>query len=251
LSGDGGDDCLKVTAPNSRFGQIEELARYIEQNETYISPDRAEAIMKLPAGTLHDELRTLFESYPEKDLARRIKHFKIFERGRRCYFEGEDRARSFLWQDSPFYSLPLFRHCMRVPDRLKRANTFCRKALTALSPAAAGVPVISSGYPPNSWKYAFYHRTKEAVLHLPKPLVHLARHLTGDFRKAPYAVPVAFAAHLRDEVTGHTTLAQLLDSDQILLALPRMGSAHAFFCLWTVVMLEKAYRVRVPRVQVE
>jgi asparagine synthase (glutamine-hydrolysing) len=244
FSGDGGDDCLKVTAPRLRFRQATDVVGYILEKETCVRPDQAEAVLKLPAGTLRDELQTLFESYPEQDLARRIKHFKIFERGRRCYFEGEDRTRSFLWQDSPFYSLPLFRHCMRVPDRLKRYNVFCRQALLALSPAAAGVPVVSSGYPPASWRYALYHRAKETVLDLPRPLVTLARRLTGSRRKAPYAVPIAFTTYLRDQLTGDTALAKLLDRDQLLSTLPQIGSAHAFFCLWTVVMLEKVYRLR-------
>jgi asparagine synthase (glutamine-hydrolysing) len=244
FSGDGGDDCLKVTAPRIRFRRVADVVRYILEKETYVRPDQAEAILKLPAGTLRDELQMLFESYPEQDLARRIKHFKIFERGRRCYFEGEDRTRSFLWEDSPFYSLPLFRHCMRVPDRLKRYNVFCRQALLALSPAAAGVPVVSSGYPPASWRYALYHRGKETLLGLPRPLVRVARRMSGGLPQAAYAVPAAFTAYLRDELTANTPLAKLLDRDRLLRTLPQIGSAHAFFCLWTVVMLEKAYRSR-------
>jgi asparagine synthase (glutamine-hydrolysing) len=244
LSGDGGDDCLKVTAPRRRFQTVEDLVRFVLEWETCVRPDRAEAILRLAPGTLHQELRTLFDSYPERDLARRIKHFKIFERGRRCYFEGEDRTRFFLWQDSPFYSVPLFRHCMQVPDGRKRYNNFCRHALMALSPAAAGVPVISSGYPPASRSYALYHRAKETVLDLPRPVAMLAHRLTGKPREGSYTVPDAFAAYLRDELARDTPLSDLLDGDQLLEALPEIGGAHPFFCLWTVAMLEKAYRTR-------
>jgi asparagine synthase (glutamine-hydrolysing) len=244
LSGDGGDDCLKVTAPRQRFNTVEDLSQYIAEWEHCIPPAQAEAILKLRPGTLYGELRGLLESYPERDLARRIKHFKIFERGRRCYFEGEDRTRFFLWQDSPFYSAPLFRQCMRVPDMHKRYNAFCRHALSALSPAAARVPVVSSGYPPASWSYALYHRVKETVLDLPKPITVLARRLAGRPRETPYAVPRDFATYLRDEFASDSPLGELLDGNEVLKGLSGIGGAHPFFCLWTVAMLEKAYRLR-------
>jgi hypothetical protein len=211
--------------------------------ETCIRPDDAELIMKVPAGALREELRTLLESYPERDLGRRVKHFKIFERGRRCYFEGEDRTRSFLWQDSPFYSLPLFRHSMRVPDQWKRYNVFCRNALMALSPVAASVPVNSPGYAPASWKYLIHHWARETVLNLPDPLARVTRRLTGNVR-TPYVVPESYCAFLRNDFDRNTPLAALLDSKSVLRALERIHDAHAFFCFWTIVMLEKAYHSR-------
>src|SRR5262249_47309209 len=163
--------------------------------ETCIHPDRAEAILKLPGGTLRDELRQLLDSYPEHDLARKIKHFKIFERGRRCYFEGEDRTRSFLWQDSPFYSPALFRHSMGLPDRHKQYNVFCRQALIALSPEAAGSPVTPRGQVPKSWKYVLFYRVKETVQALPAPLVKLARRVIGIVPEGHYVVPQPRAAY--------------------------------------------------------
>jgi hypothetical protein len=57
-------------------------------------------------------------------------------------------------------------------------------------------------------------------------------------------VPDAFATYLRDELARDTPLGDLLDGDQLLEALPEIGGAHPFFCLWTVAMLEKAYRTR-------
>jgi hypothetical protein len=125
-SGDGGDDCLKVTAPGARFSDVEEVVSYVLKKETGVRPDHAEAILKLPTGTLRAELQALLESYPERDLAQRIKHFRIFERGRRAYFEGEDRTRSFLWQDSPFYSL-------------------CPGGLLGLPAGLVAIPALSSG----------------------------------------------------------------------------------------------------------
>jgi asparagine synthase (glutamine-hydrolysing) len=244
LSGDGGDDCLKVTAPSAQFRRFDEVIRYILEKETCIRPGDAEAIMKVPAGTLQEELRTLFDSYPERALAQRIKHFKIFERGRRCYFEGEDRTRSFLWQDSPFYSLPLFQHCMRVPDRSKHYKLFCREALMALSPVAASIPVNFSGHPPDSLKYLLYHWARETVLNLPTPLVKLTRFLTGNVPEGRYLVPRPYATYLQDGFSRNTPLAELLDGDAVLEALERIDDAHAFFCFWTIVMLEKAYQSR-------
>lgn len=245
LSGDGGDDCLKVTAPRRHFRNVEDVIQYVLDKETCVPPDLAEAMLRLPTGTLRAELRSMFESYPERDLARLVKHYKIFERGRRCYFEGEDRTRFFLWQDSPFYSLKVFRHCMRVPDRQKYYKVFCRQAMQSLSPVAAGVPVASSGYPPASWKYIIYHRAREFVLELPGPLTAMARGLTWNRRSVRHAVPGELTKYLHEELAKNTPLKTLLDSRHVRRALQNIFDAHSFFCLWTVVMLEKVYRQRV------
>lgn len=244
LSGDGGDDCLKVTAPRRRYRQLDDVVQYVLDKETCIPADHAEAILRLTPGSLRAELRTVFESYPERDLARRIKHFKIFERGRRCYFEGEDRTRAFLWEDSPFYSLPLFQQCMRVPDQQKYYKAFCREALLAVSPAAASTPVISSGYAPASWKYSLYHRAKDLALELPDSLVRLARQLRRSAQQPPYTVPGPFIAYLQEQLASDTPLRALLDGNEVLRTVQKIDDPHSFFCLWTVVMLEKAYRSR-------
>jgi asparagine synthase (glutamine-hydrolysing) len=243
LSGDGGDDCLKVTGPKLTFSSLDEVIEYIIEKETCMAPDRAEAILKLPPGTLRQELLKLFGSYPERVFARRIKHFKIFERGRRFYFEGEDRTRSFLWQDSPFYSLALFRHCMSVPDRLKHYNVFCRHALLALSPAAAGVPVTPVGYAPGTWEYAVYHRVKGMLLSMPEPMLSLAKRLAGIPPEPAYIIPSEFTAYLLDQLSHDTPLAALLDANQVPRGLKEINE-HSFFCFWSVAMLEKAYRGR-------
>src|SRR5262249_14688978 len=146
-------------------------------------------------------------------------------------------------QDSPFYSLPLFQHCLSVRDHDKRHNAFCREALLALSPAAARIPVISSGYPPASWKYMLYHRAKESVLRLPKPFIEAARYVRGT-RGAPYVIPAPFTEYLTAEMGGGSTLGRLLDFDALPSTLSKIDSAHAFFCFWTVVALAKAYRSR-------
>jgi hypothetical protein len=93
--------------------------------------------------------------------------------------------------------------------------------------------VVSSGYPPASWRYAQYHWAKETVLNLPWPLVTLARRLAGSPRETPYVVPEPFAASLRDEVTRNTASAKLLDGEQVLRTLQQTGGVHPFFCLLT------------------
>jgi asparagine synthase (glutamine-hydrolysing) len=246
LSGDGGDDCLKVTAPRYRFRHVEDAVQHVMERETRIRPYHAEAILKLPPGVLRDELRNLFESYPEREPSRRVKHFRVFERARRFYFEGEDRTRSYLWQDSPFYSLPLFRHCIRIPDTQKYYKTFCRQAMVALSPAAARAPVTSSGFAPASLKYRLYHRAHETVLRLPQPLVKVARFITGNLHEPTFDVPGPCAAYLQDQLSTDTPLAALMDAGQVPDRM-RGFDSRSFFSLWTVAMLEKAYRSRLGR----
>jgi asparagine synthase (glutamine-hydrolysing) len=241
MSGDGGDDCLKVTAPHVSLANLSDCVGHVLRKETSTRPERAEAILKLPAGVLHDELHGLLKSYPEQDFARRVKHFKVFERGRRCYFEGEDRTRFFLWQDSPFYSLPLFRRCMLVPDTQKDRNHFCREALLALSPRTAAVPISPLGLAPSSWKYVLYHRLRETPLG--PPLVKAVRRISGKSTKRSYVLPPDRLAYLKDQLNRNTPLSVLMDAKEANAALGDVNES-SFLYFWTVVMLEKAHRER-------
>jgi asparagine synthase (glutamine-hydrolysing) len=243
-SGGGGDDCLKAVAPQNKFWQLDDIVTYYLDKETCIRPDFAEAMLKLPANTLKEELRSVLEGYPEKSLARRIKHFKIFEEGRRCYYEGEDRSRFFLWHDSPYYAIPVYRHCLRIPDRMKKYKIFCRQALQALSPLATTTPVIASGHPPNSWNYAMYHRAREFALEMPSPLLKLVRFVTRSVPKPLYFAPEPFRAYLKNQLVAGSPLDNLLDEQYVSRCLTNID-AHAFFCFWTIAMLEKAYRLRI------
>jgi hypothetical protein len=120
---------------------------------------------------------------------------------------------------------------------------FCRQALVALSPVAAGTPVTASGLPPASLKYRLYHRAHGTVLSLPEPLVKLARFMTGNLYEPPYNVPGPYAAYLQEQLSSDTPLSVLMDAGQVPDRM-RGFNARSFFSLWTVAMLEKAYRSR-------
>jgi asparagine synthase (glutamine-hydrolysing) len=53
--------------------------------------------------------------YLEDELRQKAAYFAAYERGRNLLFEGEDRARFFFWQTTPFYSQPLMQYALRLP----------------------------------------------------------------------------------------------------------------------------------------
>ena len=240
FTGDGGDDCTQVTAPVQRFASLDEVVDHVLQHLTCMLPDLAEAIMRLDGGTLRDEVRDLFDTYPEHDLRQRVSHYRIFERGRRCYFEGEDRARFFLWQASPFYSLEVYEYAMRIPDRMKRYNEFCRRALAALSPSAARVPIYPIRSSPASLMYRIKQRGHAVMPRLPKPLARLIRLATGRTHPA-FQPPDVARTYLESQLLAGSPLADVVSPAHALHLLGE-SSADAFYQLWTLALLEGLWR---------
>jgi asparagine synthase (glutamine-hydrolysing) len=119
LTGDGGDKVFPDLRPPRRIRSMDDLVAAVVEDAVVTPAPQVEALLGLPAGSLVDDLRARLEAYPEEDLAQRAVRFQIAERGRKWLFEGEDRGRSFAWQASPFYALPLFEAALAIPDRHK------------------------------------------------------------------------------------------------------------------------------------
>jgi len=238
LTGDGGNDCLNVLAPAERLATLDSAADFVVDNLTEIPPTVVEGLLRLPTGSLWQCVRDQLETYPETDLGRRVKHYKIFERGRRCYFEGEDRARFFLWQDSPFYSARVFDYCRRVPDRLKAHNVFCRAALTALSSPAAAIPVFPLGVAPSALFYPAANRLQEAGLSLPPAVRAVLRVL---LRRPPlqrFCPPNDAVRMMLERVRRSPSLLELLDVDVLSRSILSLSTASQYYLLWTVLYLD-------------
>jgi hypothetical protein len=139
--------------------------RYVEEHFPLVPSGTVEAVFGLASGTLGDELGRVLEKYPEQDLAQKAVHYRIYERGVQWLFEGEDRARFFMWQTSPFYSLPFVERAMRVPDRFKASMRLYRHIQLALAPDLASIPdanhrlpIRSPLYPLRIWTIGNYLR---------------------------------------------------------------------------------------------
>lgn len=168
VTGDGGDRVMLDLRLGVRTGSLNQLVEQVVRQHADCPVGLAAGLAGCEAQAVLDDLRALLASYPEQDLAQKLVHFGIFEYGRRWGFEGEDRARFFLWQTSPFYGLDFFRACMGLPDRIKRDYRFYRRVLYALSPELAAIPDASTGLPTRSWLYPYKRGILLRGAHLPR-----------------------------------------------------------------------------------
>lgn len=237
LTGDGGNDCLDVCAPSIQLKTVDDAVDYVSQQLVEIPICLAEDIMKVKPGTLREVVYEMLKTYPENDPRQKIKHYKICERGRRCYFEGEDRARFFFWEDSPFYSLPVHRHCMLVPDSLKEYHKFCRAALCALSPIAAKVPIFPLGVAPESFRYPLAVRLQEYALHLPNWMRAMLRHLAHRPTIVPYRPSSEYSTRICNDLSDDPTIANMINPDALKKSLGFINAKSQFYLIWSLLRL--------------
>jgi asparagine synthase (glutamine-hydrolysing) len=235
VTGDGGDKALPDIR-SRRAQSVKELMDVVITEHALLSADVAEEILGLGPGTLRADLEGHLALYPERGFAQKAVHFKVYERGRKWLFEGEDRNRFFLWQASPFYTFSFFRMAMRVPDRLKKGDALYREfqnrlnpALTRIEHAGTGRPI---GVPPPGWNA----RLRAAGRYLPKPLKASARRLirlahrgSSDATPGRYAFRAGEVERYRHSVMAFEPVRRMLES----------ASARQYFNWRTLAILEE------------
>ena len=169
-TGDGGDKVFPCLTPTRKCSTLDTLLSHIVSEHALVPSYIVETLMQLEPGILAAELRATLSAYPETTLANRAVHYTIYERGHNWLFEGEDRARFFLWQTTPFYSFPFFSAAMRVPDRLKRHKALYRRFQSALCAKTAEIPDATFGLAPNSALFPVAARALDLGLMLPRTL---------------------------------------------------------------------------------
>lgn len=150
VTGDGGDKVFPDLRPREAIRGSKGLLTAIVRDHALLPASTAERIMGLEGGTLEGQLGEVLHTYPEDDPVRKAIHFKIYERCRKWLFEGEDRNRFFMSQFSPFYSMPVFRLAMQVPDAVKKHEALYVEFQKQLNPALAHLPDANFGLPIDS-----------------------------------------------------------------------------------------------------
>ena len=186
VTGDGGDKLFPNILPRRLVSNVDALVREISEDHAIVPAPIVEKIFHLPAGTLEAELRALLLSYPEQNLAQKSVHYTIFERGHNWLFEGEDRARFFLWQSTPFYSFPIFQYAMRVPDSFKLHNRLYRMLQMRLDPEVAAIPDATYGVGSDSWLFAWKMRLLACALKVPRGLRRKIKAGVEPYRRAQF-----------------------------------------------------------------
>jgi asparagine synthase (glutamine-hydrolysing) len=167
VTGDGGDKAIPDLRPQTSIRGRAGLLRAIGRDHVLLPAATAEGIMQLTPGTLEGELDELLRGYPEDDLVQKAVHFVIYERCRKWLFEGEDRNRFFMWQFSPFYSLPVFRLAMQIPDPVKAHSGLYIEFQRQLNPALARIPDANNGLAMDSLWLPIVLRAQSFVRRLP------------------------------------------------------------------------------------
>lgn len=179
LTGDGGGYVFKTTALPGDIGSLDAVAALISRAYGYTPIDTVAALCRIHRDDLLNEIHRVVESFPEAHLPKRVMRFKILERGRKMYFEGEDRTKFYLWQAAPLYARTVFMHCMRVPDRFKEGNRWVAAIVRRLSPALARIPVEPLGIAPASPLHPVACGAREVIDGLPPRLRRMTRQLLG------------------------------------------------------------------------
>lgn len=151
FTGDGGD---KVFPDLRAPWWVNDLRRYVDyrlQDVVWPLEDVA-AMLGLNRKTLRDSLHEIFASYPESDSRQREVHFLIFERAWGWLAEGEERNRSYLWHQTPFYGRTFFEAVMSLPQGEKKGYRLYNAFLNRLNPSFAGLPNAKWNAPVRSFR---------------------------------------------------------------------------------------------------
>ncbi len=244
LTGDGGDKVFPDLRPVRRPRNIDDLIDTILADAMLMSTRSVEVLLGLEAGRLRDELSGLLNSYPEEALEYNAVRFLIAERGRKALFEGEDRGRSFLWQATPFYALPVFEAGLAVPDEKKADDRFYLEVQRHLDPTLLTLPHADFGIPIDSARFrrrAFARRwTLRAAGPVVRPLLRRVRAREPD-PVGPRALTLDL---LRQALAAQSPLAGMLDASVAIATVT--GATSARLTDWrTVLLVDQLWRSRV------
>lgn len=140
LTGDGGDKVLPSHLPAGKLRGLDDLIAWIVSTRRIFTLDDVSTLTAIYTDDIVDEIRRNVLSYPETDWNAKWLHFRIFERGFKWTFEGEDRNRFFFWSAAPFYSIRFFEYAMNCPDEQKTRYVLYRDFLSRLSRRASRIP---------------------------------------------------------------------------------------------------------------
>ncbi|NWF49562.1 MAG: hypothetical protein HXY49_03375 [Ignavibacteriaceae bacterium] len=166
-----GDKSDKVTLsydnPIDKFKSIEELIDYILGEHSMITIDEVCSLLNVHKDDILNDLASLLESYPEKDLSQKYIHFRAIEKSHKLAFHGDDRHKRFLWSYCPLTSTPFVNYLFNCSDETKKMHKLFIALLQSFSKEAADITYTNFKAPITSIKgklfmmavYYLYSRT--------------------------------------------------------------------------------------------
>jgi asparagine synthase (glutamine-hydrolysing) len=135
ITGDGGDKTLGSLYLEPKVRDVGNLLQHIISTDRILEIDEICSLLSIDKDAFREHLRNHLLKYPEKTIAGKFSHFKVFERGLKWLFVGEDRNRYFLWSTTPFYSVRFFSASMEVCQNAKKHYMLYKNFLSDLDPA--------------------------------------------------------------------------------------------------------------------
>lgn len=207
-----------------------------------IPAKQVEPVMRLDPGTLRAELRRTLLEYPEESPVHKGLHFNMYARVRNWEFDGEDRARFFSWETTPFASFPFFRECVRLPDERKAYFKVCAAFLNELSPDCARLVDADHNAVPGTWSYRLKLMGENRIFRLPEPVKNVLRPILRAGRGATrYAVPPEQRQYIESLFNSEDGLDELMSPDAVRRMLTEL-SAKGFCFFWTVLTLRRLWK---------
>jgi asparagine synthase (glutamine-hydrolysing) len=242
ITGDGGDKALPYLHDLGRISNTDQLVDRILRQHSNMPVGLVESFFDIAPGSLTKELRNVVLSYPEEDFVEKGIHYVVYERGRKWLLEGEDRARFFLWQTSPFYSFKFFKKAMQVPNILKVNYLLYEKFQSLLSSECSEIPFanevkMAKGGISLRFKLMVY---KWICNYLPPSLVELSRQLFGK-RRSKIVLSEEQNSLFKSLLKDSGELGKLLSSEGLQKVLAT-GNYATFNNFWTLVTLVKVKR---------
>jgi asparagine synthase (glutamine-hydrolysing) len=245
LTGDGGDKVFPDLRPVRRPGSMDGLVNAVVEDAAMMPAGAVEVLFGLPTGSLVDELRSRLDAYPEPSFEHKFVRWQIAERARKWLFEGEDRARCFVWQATPFYALPVFEAALAVPDDLKTDLRFYSEVQRQVDPLLLTQPHADTGLLIDSARFRRRATTRRLALRALGPFGRpLLQRLKAD-RNDPVALRSDVVSRLRDADPAGSRLMQTMDptmTGNLVATATRRGLQN-----WsTVLLLDRLWAERIP-----
>jgi asparagine synthase (glutamine-hydrolysing) len=133
-TGDGGDKTLSALGFRYSIADEKSLLQYIMETDQIFRLTEICSILNLDKDVFTKHLESHLMRYPEVTMEGKFAHFRIFERGFKWLFVGEDRNRLFMWSTTPFYDLSFFRASMEVSQSGKDYYRLYKEFLSILNP---------------------------------------------------------------------------------------------------------------------
>jgi asparagine synthase (glutamine-hydrolysing) len=135
FTGDGGDKTLSALGFRYSITNEQLLLQYIMETDQIFGLTEISSILSLDKDAFTKHLENHLMLYPEKTMEGKFAHFRIFERGFKWLYVGEDRNRLFLWSTTPFYDLSFFSASMKESQCGKEYYRLYKEFLSILNPA--------------------------------------------------------------------------------------------------------------------